>query len=61
MTPKKTKNNLKAALISLGSTSSKWISKAMGDYFGDVEELDVRDFEISLGTKKGLNRGIPSP
>lgn len=60
MTPKKTKNNLKAALISLGSTSSKWISKAMKNYFHEVEELDIRDFEISLGAKpEVLYKGDP--
>jgi len=42
---------LKAAIISLGSTSSKWIAKAMKKYFDEVDEYDIRDIEVNLGKK----------
>jgi len=42
---------MKAALISLGSVSSKWTSEAMRKYFDEVDDLDIREIEISLGKK----------
>src|SRR3989344_8478858 len=43
---------MKAALISFGSVSSKWIGAAMKKYFAQVDEFDIRKIEISL-TQKG--------
>ncbi|MFH1053548.1 MAG: RimK family alpha-L-glutamate ligase [Candidatus Woesearchaeota archaeon] len=40
---------LKAALISLGSVSSKWTVKAMEKYFDEVDDLDLREIEVNLG------------
>ncbi|MBW2995904.1 RimK family alpha-L-glutamate ligase [Candidatus Woesearchaeota archaeon] len=40
-----------SAIISLGSTSSKWTAKAMKNYFRVVDELDIRDIEVNLGPK----------
>jgi ribosomal protein S6--L-glutamate ligase len=54
---------MKAALISLGSTSSQWTLEAMKKYFDDVENIDLREIEINLGAKKNpvLYRGKPLP
>ncbi|MBW2990215.1 RimK family alpha-L-glutamate ligase [Candidatus Woesearchaeota archaeon] len=43
--------NLKAAIISLGSESSKWTAKAMKKYFSEVDELDIRKIEINISGK----------
>ena len=43
---------MKAAIISLGSTSSKWTAKAMGKYFDRVDDLDIRNLEVEIGTGK---------
>lgn len=43
---------MKAALISLGSVSSKWVANAMKKYFTQVDELDIRQVEVNL-TQKG--------
>ena len=43
---------MRAALISLGSVSSKWTIEAIKKYFDEVDSIDVRDIEISLGQKK---------
>ena len=50
---------MKAALISLGSKSSKWTSEAMKKYFSEVEALDLRNIEVDLGSKNAviLNEG----
>ncbi|MBT7902822.1 RimK family alpha-L-glutamate ligase [Candidatus Woesearchaeota archaeon] len=40
---------MKAALISLGSTSSKWTAEAMRKYFDQVDELDLKAIEVNLG------------
>ncbi|MFT4283102.1 MAG: ATP-grasp domain-containing protein [Candidatus Woesearchaeota archaeon] len=37
-----------AAIISLGSDSSKWTAEAMRKYFDEVEEVDLRHLEISI-------------
>ena len=42
---------MKAALISLGSTSSKWTAEAMRKYFDKVDEIDIREIEVNLGSK----------
>jgi RimK family alpha-L-glutamate ligase len=43
---------MKAALISLGSTSSKWTLEAMRKYFDTVDVIDVRALEVKLGKKE---------
>ena len=52
---------MKAAIISLGSTSSKWIAEAMSKYFDEVDDIDIRDIEVNLGLKdsKVLYKGNP--
>jgi ribosomal protein S6--L-glutamate ligase len=42
---------MKAALISLGSVSSKWTLQAMKNYFSEVDDLDIRKIEINFATK----------
>jgi ribosomal protein S6--L-glutamate ligase len=51
----------KAALISLGSKSSKWTVKEMKNYFREVDDLDIRDIEVTLSSKeaKVLYKGKP--
>lgn len=52
---------MKAAMISLGSTSSKWTVDAMKKYFDQVDSINIKDIEVSV-SKKGieiLNNGIP--
>ena len=52
---------MKAALISLGSESSKWTLKAMKKYFQHVDDLDIRKMEVAM-TKRGLDalfEGVP--
>lgn len=43
---------MKAALISLGSVSSKWTLKAMQKYFKKVDDIDLRCVEININTDK---------
>jgi ribosomal protein S6--L-glutamate ligase len=43
---------LKAALISLGSISSKWVAEAMRKYFDSVDEINLKNLEISFTGKK---------
>ncbi len=43
---------LRAALISLGSKSSKWTSEAMRKYFNEVDEIDIRTIEVRIGVKE---------
>jgi len=52
---------MKAALISLGSVSSKWTFEAMKKYFDSVDAVDIRDIEINLGGKNPeiLHKGKP--
>ena len=42
---------MKAAVISLGSLSSKWIVDAMRKYFKSVDDLEIRAIEVTLGAK----------
>ena len=42
---------IKAAVISLGSKSSKWVTEAMGKYFEVVDALDLRKVEVMLTGK----------
>ncbi len=39
---------VRAALISLGSTSSKWTQEAMKKYFDEVDVLSLKDMEVSF-------------
>ena len=52
---------VKAALISLGSTSSKWTFEAMKKYFDEVDMLNLKEIEISISGKKAeiLYQGKP--
>lgn len=52
---------MKAAVISLGSKSSKWTAKAMKNYFRTVDELNIKDIEVQLGGKEPviLHKGKP--
>ena len=45
---------MKAALISLESTSSKWTLKAMQKYFEEVDSLNLKNIEINLGAKASV-------
>jgi len=45
---------MNAALISLGSKSSKWTFEAMKKYFESVDDIDLRDLEVDLGGKKHI-------
>ncbi len=42
---------MKAALISLGSVSSKWTLQAMNNFFESVDDLDIRKIEINFASK----------
>ena len=52
---------MKAALISLGSTSSEWTLKAMQEYFKEVDMLQLKDMEVSFSGDKSevLYQGEP--
>ena len=55
---------MKAALISLGSTSSQWIVDALKKYFEEVDMILLKDIEIEIGAKEGkavLYKGKPLP
>src|SRR3989338_4652294 len=43
---------MKAALISLGSTSSQWTFDSMKKYFEEVDSLDLRKIEVNLERDK---------
>ncbi len=44
---------LKAAVISLGSKSSKWTVKALKKFIRTVDDLNIKDIEVTL-TSKGM-------
>lgn len=51
---------MKAAIVSQGSVSSKWTLEAMREYFDEVDEIDVKHLEISIGdSAKILYKGEP--
>ncbi|MBI4139816.1 RimK family alpha-L-glutamate ligase [Candidatus Woesearchaeota archaeon] len=53
---------MKAAIISLGSTSSQWIAEALKRCFDEVENLSLKDIEIEIGAQTGkgvLYKGKP--
>ncbi|MBU0628013.1 MAG: RimK family alpha-L-glutamate ligase [Nanoarchaeota archaeon] len=43
---------MKAALMSLGSESSKWTVEAMRKYFDTVDDIDIRNMEVNLSSDK---------
>jgi len=43
---------MKAALISLGSKSSKWTAEEMKKYFGAVDNINLKELEVNLGKGK---------
>ncbi len=42
----------KAAVISMGSISSKWIIKAMKKYFQKVDSVNIRNLEVNIHSKQ---------
>ena len=52
---------MRAALISLGSESSKWTIEAMGKYFDKVDDINLRNIEVNLSSGKSdvLYNGKP--
>lgn len=52
---------MKAAIISQGSISSKWTAEAMRKYFNKVDEINLKNIEISFTGKKQdiLYKGEP--
>ncbi|MFH1770767.1 MAG: RimK family alpha-L-glutamate ligase [archaeon] len=52
---------MKAAIISLGSKSSKWTAEAMLKHFDEVDTLDLREIEINISGRKSevLYQGTP--
>ncbi|MBI4149144.1 RimK family alpha-L-glutamate ligase [Candidatus Woesearchaeota archaeon] len=51
---------LKAALISMNSTSSRWTADAMKKYFEQVDVFDIRQIEVSMAAKEEvLHDGKP--
>ena len=43
---------MKAALISLGSKSSKWTAEEMKKYFGSVDNINLKELEVNIGKGK---------
>ncbi|MFH1848976.1 MAG: RimK family alpha-L-glutamate ligase [archaeon] len=43
---------MKAALISLGSVSSKWTLEEMKNFFDEVDDINIKGIEITLGGKQ---------
>ncbi|MEM4263748.1 MAG: RimK family alpha-L-glutamate ligase [Candidatus Woesearchaeota archaeon] len=55
---------MNAAIISLGSISSKWVAEELKKYFEQVDMLDIKEIEVCLGGKgKGeiFYKGQPLP
>jgi len=52
---------MKAAIISLGSISSRWLADALKKHFGTVDSLDISEIEVELGEKEAqvLYQGKP--
>ena len=40
-----------AAIISLGSKSSEWTFEAMKKYFDEVDNINIKEIEVNIGTK----------
>ena len=45
---------LRGGVISLGSKSSAMVSEAMKKYFHQVDDIQVKDIEVSLGKEGGV-------
>lgn len=45
---------MKAALISLGSESSKWTLESMNKYFDSVDDIDLKNIEVNLSSGKSI-------
>ena len=45
---------MRAAIVSMGSISSKMTAEAMQKYFSQVDQLDVKEFEVNLGKDSGV-------
>jgi ribosomal protein S6--L-glutamate ligase len=45
---------MRAGLISLGSTSSKWVAEAMEKYFDEVDMIQLKNIEVRLGKGAGV-------
>jgi len=45
---------MKAAIISLGSTSSKMVADAMKKYFKKVDMIQLKEIEVSMGKDGGI-------
>lgn len=43
---------IRAALISLGSVSSKWTLDAMRKYFDEVDEINIKDIEVNVSSRE---------
>ena len=43
---------MKAAVISLGSISSRWTAQAMRKYFTQVDEINLKDIEVNISSRK---------
>ena len=54
---------MRAAVVSLGSTSSQWTVEAMRKYFDEVDSINIKYVEISFSGKKAkiLYKGEPLP
>jgi len=54
---------MKAAVVSLGSTSSQWTVEALRKYFDEVDSINIKYIEISFSGKKAkiLYKGKPLP
>lgn len=52
---------MKAAVVSLGSVSSKWTVEAMQNYFDEVDHINIKYLEINFSGKKAeiLYKGKP--
>lgn len=51
---------MRAAIISLGSTSSTWTAESMRKYFDSVDEINIKEVEVNIGGKeKILIKGKP--
>lgn len=43
---------MRAALISQGSVSSQWTLEALKKYFDEVDDVNLKEIEINIGSKK---------
>ena len=52
---------MKATILSLNSTSSKWTAESMRKYFSEVDEINIKEIEINFSGKNSevLYQGQP--